>query len=88
MVTSILSMPTPAVKSLSYISAVKPSKDYTLLLQKQPGTKAVEYELKVNGRSTDTFSWVTDKTIKPALMPHFSSGLGLIINKKTSRSVI
>ncbi len=53
--------------TVEYISAVKPSKDYTLFLQKQPGTKAVEYELKVNGRSTDTFSWVADKTIKLAL---------------------
>ena len=53
--------------TIEYISSIKPSKDYTLFLQKQPGTKAVEYELKVNGRSTNTFSWVADKTLKLAL---------------------
>ncbi len=53
--------------TVEYTSSVKPSKDYTLLLQKQPGTKAVDYELKVNGRTVDTFSWVADKTIKLAL---------------------
>lgn len=53
--------------TVQYVSSVKASKNYTLMLQKQPGTKAMEYELWVNGRKTDTFSWVADKTIKLSL---------------------
>jgi len=50
--------------SIQYVSPVKPSADYSLLLQKQPGTKAVEYELIVNGKPYDKFDWIADKTIK------------------------
>ena len=53
--------------SVQYTSPISPSSDYTLLLQKQPGTKAVEYQLFVNGKQQDTFDWVADKTIKLAL---------------------
>lgn len=53
--------------SVQYTSSVAPSKNYTLLLQKQPGTKPVEYELWVNGKKVETFDWVADKTIKLAL---------------------
>lgn len=53
--------------TLDYISGVPASKNYTLLLQKQPGTKPVDYELWVNGVKFDTFSWVGDKTIKLSL---------------------
>lgn len=50
--------------SIQYESSIAPSANYSLLLQKQPGTKAIEYELYVNGRKYDSFSWVADKTIK------------------------
>jgi hypothetical protein len=53
--------------SIQYVTPVKPSPDYTLLLQKQPGTKAVEYELIVNGKPYDKFDWLADKTIKLSL---------------------
>jgi len=53
--------------TIQYISPIKASKDYTLYLQKQPGTKAVEYEIVVNGQTQETFSWVADKTIKLSL---------------------
>ncbi len=53
--------------TIEYTSSVPPSSDYSLLLQKQPGTKAVEYELIVNGKTYDTFSWVADKIIKLSL---------------------
>jgi hypothetical protein len=53
--------------SIQYTSPVKPNSDYTLLLQKQPGTKAVEYQLWLNGKLQNTFDWVADKTIKLAL---------------------
>lgn len=39
---------------------------YTLLLQKQPGTKPVSYELTINGVK-QIFDWVSDKTIKVKL---------------------
>jgi len=58
---------TSSKTSVQYISSVAPSKDYTLLLQKQPGTKSVEYELWVNGKKHETFSWVADKVVKLAL---------------------
>jgi len=58
---------TSSKTSIQYISSVTPSKDYTLLLQKQPGTKPVEYELWVNGKKHETFSWVADKVVKLAL---------------------
>lgn len=53
--------------SIQYSSSVAPSKNYTLLLQKQPGTKAIDYELLVNGETFNTFSWVGDKVIKISL---------------------
>lgn len=49
--------------SIQYQSSVKPSADYTLLLQKQPGTKPVPYELWVNGVEFKTFDWVSDLTL-------------------------
>lgn len=53
--------------SVQYTSSVKPSSNYTLLLQKQPGTKPIEYNLVVNGQKQDPFLWDSDKTIKLAL---------------------
>jgi hypothetical protein len=53
--------------SIQYTSSVAASKDYTLLLQKQPGTKAVEYELLVNDKEFEKFSWVADKVVKISL---------------------
>lgn len=50
-----------------YTSSIPASSNYTLLLQKQPGTKAIDYELIVNGKPQDKFSFVADKTIKLAL---------------------
>jgi hypothetical protein len=53
--------------SLQYTSSIPANSSYTLLLQKQPGTKPFEYELWVNGKKAETFSWVADKTIKLSL---------------------
>jgi hypothetical protein len=53
--------------SVQYTSSVKPGPNYTLLIQKQPGTNPIPYELWVNGKLYDTFSFVADKTIKLAL---------------------
>jgi hypothetical protein len=53
--------------SIQYISSVPASPNYTLLLQKQPGTKPVDYELWVNGQKQESFSWNGDKTIKLSL---------------------
>lgn len=53
--------------SVQYQSSVPASSNYSLYLQKQPGTKPVEYEVWVNGTKVDTFSWVSDKTIKLSL---------------------
>lgn len=53
--------------SIQYITSVKPSADYTLLLQKQPGTKPTEYELVVNNGEKQLFLWNSDKIIKLAL---------------------
>lgn len=53
--------------TLQYLSSIKASKDYTLYLQKQPGTKGVDYEIFVNGKLSETFVWLTDKTIKLSL---------------------
>ena len=50
--------------SVQYTSSVPASSSYTLLLQKEAGTKPVEYQLVVNGKTQETFSWVSDKTIK------------------------
>lgn len=53
--------------SIQYTTPIKASQNYTLYLQKQPGTKAIEYELSVNGQSQEIFSWEADKTIKLSL---------------------
>jgi hypothetical protein len=53
--------------TIQYTSSIKASKNYTLYLQKQPGTKAVEYEISVNGQDQEKFSWVADKTLKFSL---------------------
>ncbi|MCL4383913.1 DUF4012 domain-containing protein [Patescibacteria group bacterium] len=53
--------------SVQYTSSVAPSSSYTLLLQKQPGTKPIPYELWVNGQKYETFNWTADKTIKLSL---------------------
>lgn len=53
--------------SVQYTSTVPASKDYTMLIQKQPGAKAAEYQLVVNGQDYDTFLLTSDKTIKLAL---------------------
>lgn len=50
--------------SVQYQTKIPANNNYTLLLQKQPGTKPIEYELWVDGSQHDTFSWVADKTIK------------------------
>jgi hypothetical protein len=39
-------------------------KDYDLLIQKQPGTKDFEYEIKVNGNTKEKFNLDTDKQLK------------------------
>jgi len=53
--------------TLQYTTPVKASKNYTLYLQKQPGTKAVDYEINVNGVNQEKFLWEADKTLKFSL---------------------
>jgi len=53
--------------SIQYTTSVPPSSNYTLVLQKQPGTKPIEYELIVNGKKQESFSWASDKIIKLSL---------------------
>ncbi len=53
--------------SIEYTSGAVINKSYTLILQKQPGTKAVEYSLTINGQKQPDFQWVADKTIKFSL---------------------
>ncbi|HWS49077.1 MAG TPA: DUF4012 domain-containing protein [Candidatus Methanoperedens sp.] len=53
--------------SIQYTSPIKASKNYNLYLQKQPGTKAVEYEVYVNGQKQESFSWVADKNLRLSL---------------------
>lgn len=53
--------------TLEYQSPVKASKNYSLYLQKQPGTKAVDYELYLNGQKLESFAWTADKTIRLSL---------------------
>jgi hypothetical protein len=55
---------TSAKTSVQYISSVPANKNYTLLLQKQPGTKTIPYELWLNGQLQEKFDWTSDKTIK------------------------
>lgn len=49
--------------TLQYTSGATVGSTYTLMLQKQPGTKPVEYELSINGKPQPTFQWASDKTI-------------------------
>jgi hypothetical protein len=42
-------------------------KEYDLLIQKQPGTKDFQYEIKVNGNTKEKFELNTDKELKIAL---------------------
>lgn len=53
--------------SVEYISSIKPSKNYSLLLQKQPGTKPIDYEVYINGSLQEKFVWIGDKVIKTSL---------------------
>lgn len=53
--------------SIEYTSGATIDSTYTLMLQKQPGTKAVEYNLTINGQKQPQFQWVADKTIKFSL---------------------
>lgn len=53
--------------SIEYTSGVNVGKDYTLVLQKQPGTKAVDYQITINGKELPKFNWIADKTIKFSL---------------------
>jgi hypothetical protein len=52
-----------SIVSLHYQSAVSPHPSYTLFLQKQPGTKPINYELLVNNQPFNRFTWSTDLTI-------------------------
>jgi hypothetical protein len=53
--------------SIEYTSGINVGQDYTLLLQKQPGTKPVEYQITINGKKIPKFDWIADKTIKFSL---------------------
>jgi hypothetical protein len=53
--------------SIQYTSSILPSSNYSLMLQKQPGTKPVEYELVVNGKPYEKFNWVSDKLVRLSL---------------------
>ena len=53
--------------SIQYVSGIKPLSSYQLLLQKQPGTKPVTYQLLHNGQVVEEFVWSADKLIKLAL---------------------
>ena len=53
--------------SVEYTSGVTVGQNYSLLLQKQPGTKAVEYQITINGQKLPKFDWIADKTIKFSL---------------------
>lgn len=50
--------------SVQYTSGATIGSTYTLMLQKQPGTKPVDYQLTVNNKKQPTFQWSADKTIK------------------------
>lgn len=50
--------------TVQYKSSVRMSPSYQLLLQKQPGTKPVDYEIYLNGKKVEEFAWSGDKTIK------------------------
>ena len=53
--------------SIEYTSGAQIGSVYNLMLQKQPGTKPVDYELTINGSKQPTFQWVADKTIRFSL---------------------
>ncbi len=53
--------------SIEYTSGATIGSVYSLVLQKQPGTKPIEYELTINGEEQSTFQWSADKTIKFSL---------------------
>ncbi len=53
--------------SIEYTSGATIGSTYTLMLQKQPGTKPIEYDLTINGQKQPTFQWAADKTIKFSL---------------------
>jgi len=53
--------------SIEYTSGAKIGKNYLLSLQKQPGTKPVEYQITINGKKLPQFNWIADKTIKFSL---------------------
>jgi len=53
--------------SIEYTSSATIGSTYTLMLQKQPGTKAVDYNLTINGQKQPVFQWAADKTIKFSL---------------------
>lgn len=53
--------------TIQYQSGVALNKNYSLLLQKQPGTKDIPYEIYLNGKMVETFSWTADKNIKLSL---------------------
>jgi hypothetical protein len=54
------------ITSIEYTSGTQIGSIYTLMLQKQPGTKTVEYDLTINGKK-QSFEWSADKTIKFSL---------------------
>ncbi|MFZ2153251.1 MAG: DUF4012 domain-containing protein [Microgenomates group bacterium] len=49
--------------SVQYQSSVKMTKDYNLLLQKQPGSHPIDYEIWVNGTKKESFVWTGDKNV-------------------------
>lgn len=53
--------------TIQYTSSVKASSNYVLYLQKQPGTKAIDYEIDVNGQKQESFIWTADKSIRLSL---------------------
>ena len=53
--------------SIEYTSGTTVGNSYSLLLQKQPGTKSVEYQITINGQKLPKFDWIADKTIKFSL---------------------
>ncbi|RLC33859.1 hypothetical protein DRH14_04185 [Candidatus Shapirobacteria bacterium] len=53
-----------SIVTIQYTTPIKASSDYKLYLQKQAGTKAVAYQITVNGKRMDKFDWLTDKVIK------------------------
>jgi hypothetical protein len=54
------------ITSIEYTSGAQINNQYSLMLQKQPGTKPVEYDLTINGKR-QSFEWSADKTIKFSL---------------------